>query len=492
MSYQEKISDIRQQGGINFHFPVLKEGGVKPGIWSHICMSYDSDKRHFAMVHNGKIEVNYTNAPLAFEVHDGFPKSAFTPVSRAPGGIWSSPFWNCTPKPNLDWIEPCEDEEKPLMRNRGRIFLAMNHHFAGYLTDSNLWSRPLTIDEMIDWTTCKSFEKGNLQPWNREDWRPTVVDENGDPAIVHDEVLVDTAAFCSSPSPNGKTYTIFADDIYTHDNAMLLCRQFGGDMAHTTTLEEDQIVRNFLQDVRDKSSLWYEITDKNYWYRYRDDEIEGVWDDPVTGFIASFMNCPDDPSECYSVIPWELNHQPEGGPAENCCLTRFYREQDASTYDITCAQEDVSVICEGISTEIKLRGLCPISNIGKKYLMSPDPLEKRRFFKGYTGWTLKYENNIWSISNERNPEISVEYRESMHYPMGRKSWKVTNDICTGNYVTKNVCLQLEWSGPAEETISLMLTACKDDEFTCDDGTCIHMNSRCDRKEDCTVSFACIL
>merc|ERR1719422_1153249 len=102
---------------------------------------------------------------------------------------------------------------------------------------------------MIDWTTCKSFEKGNLQPWNRDDWRPTVVDENGDPAIVHDEVLVDTAAFCSSPSPNGKTYTIFAEDIYTHDNAMLLCRQFGGDMAHTTTLEEDQIVRNFLQDV---------------------------------------------------------------------------------------------------------------------------------------------------------------------------------------------------------------------------------------------------
>ena len=45
-----------------------------------------------------------------------------------------------------------------------------------------------------------------------------------------------------------------------------------------------------------------------------------------------------------------------------------------------------------------------------------------------------------------------------------------------------------WSGPSEETISLVLTACKDEEFTCDDGTCIPMNSRCDRKEDCRVSF----
>ena len=31
-----------------------------------------------------------------------------------------------------------------------------------------------------------------------------------------------------------------------------------------------------------------------------------------------------------------------------------------------------------------------------------------------------------------------------------------------------------------------MTTCKDDQFTCDDGICIDMSSRCDRKEDCLV------
>ena len=40
-------------------------------------------------------------------------------------------------------------------------------------------------------------------------------------------------------------------------------------------------------------------------------------------------------------------------------------------------------------------------------------------------------------------------------------------------------------------VSLVLTACKDNQYTCDDGTCIEMNSRCDRKEDCSVSSSII-
>ena len=418
-------------------------------MWNHICFSYDSKKRHFALVHNGKVEVNYTNAPLAFEVHDGFPKSAFTPASREPDGTWSSKFWNCKSKKGKF---ECEDDELHLMRNRGRIFLYHNHHFVGYITDSNIWSTPLSITEMIDWTTCKSFEKGNLLPWNRDDWTPTVVNENGDPANVQEDVTVDSAAFCSKPSPNGKTYSIFGDAIYTWDNAWLVCKQFGGEMAHTTTLEEDQIIRDFVQDVRDKSTAWHEVKYIGFWYRYRDDEVEGVWDDPETGFIGSQQNCPDNPDDCYTIIPWDLNHQPEGGPAENCAASAFQRKQEASVYDITCAQADRSVICEGISTEIKLRGLCPISKIGKKYLMSPEPLEKRRFFKGYTGWRLAYENNVWSITDKRTEDISAVFSESRHYPMGRKSWVVTNDICTGMYLTWSTWLnEYEYAGKVLES-----------------------------------------
>ena len=82
MTYQERIADIRQQGGINFHFPLMPNGGVKPGSWNHICLAYDSEARHLVYIHNGEITFNYTNAPLAFEVLDGLPKSVLSARHR--------------------------------------------------------------------------------------------------------------------------------------------------------------------------------------------------------------------------------------------------------------------------------------------------------------------------------------------------------------------------------------------------------------------------
>ena len=417
MTYQERIAEIRQQGGINFHFPVMKKGGVKPGVWNHICVSYNSDKRHLVYIHNGVIQLNYTNVPLAFEVMDGLPKSVFGPAFRDPDKNWTSPVW-----------EPNNCKEK--CRNRGRLHLAYAYYTVGYVTDKNLWSRALSIDEMKDWTTCQSYEKGDLLPWNRDDWTPAQRDDNGEPVNVHDEVIVDSESFCSSPSSNGKTYTMFADNIYPFDKGFLLCRQFGGTMAHTRTLEEDAIVRGYIQGLKEKSSAWEDALKVGIWYRYKDDQVEGVWQDPETGFIASFMNCRDDPDDCYGVIGWNLNHEPEGGAAENCVGGLQNEKRERSSYDITCDQE-YSIICEETSKEINLRGLCSLSKIGKKYLMAPEPLGKRRYFSGYTGWNLEYKEDAWSLSHATTNNTFAKYTESKHYPMGRKTWKVTNDVCSG-------------------------------------------------------------
>ena len=316
MSYQERIADIRQQGGINFHFPFMKHGGVKPGLWNHLCVSYNSATRQLVYIHNGAIQFNYTHVPLALEVQDGLPKSFFTPVMRYPGNNWKAPFGHkdCEPDGN-GWN--CKD--KAHNRNRGRMMLVTASHFVGYYTDSNMWSKALSIDQMIDWTTCKSYEKGNLLPWNPEDWTPTQRDDNGDPVVIHEDVTIDSKSFCKAPSPNGKTYTVFADNIYPHANAMHVCKQFGGTMSHTQTLEEDTIVRELFENLKESSEKWNSAIDGvHFWYRYTDEEEEGVWRDPETGFIASNMICPDDPSDCYGVMDWNLKHEPEGGRAENC------------------------------------------------------------------------------------------------------------------------------------------------------------------------------
>ena len=93
-------------------------------------------------------------------------------------------------------------------RNAGRTYLT-HADFNGYVTDLNIWSRTLSIPEMKAWTTCQSFEKGDLLPWNHEDWTPSQIFSDGSPVIVHTEVQVNSDNFCPSSSPNGKTYTFF-------------------------------------------------------------------------------------------------------------------------------------------------------------------------------------------------------------------------------------------------------------------------------------------
>ena len=473
MSYQEKIADIRQQGGVNFHFPDMKNGGVKPGIWNHICLSYSTAIRHLVYVHNGLTQLNYTHVPLAFEVNDGLPKSFFTPGFRFPGNFWESQYWNetyksCIKKPNTQ-IPMCKNKEA--LRNVGLITLLTSHHNVGFVTDHNMWNRSLSISELVEWTTCKVFEKGNLLPWNRDDWTAIQRDEEGNPIKVYDDVVVDSESFCIKPSHNGKTYTVFPDEIYNFYNGFKLCQQFGGTMAHTRTSEELTTVMGFIKNLRETSSKWKEVLSSGrIWYRYTDEEEEGVWKDPETGFIASFVNCPENPAECFGIIPWKILHDPEGGRAENCACGLKSATLERSAYDITCDTVS-SVICEDIAMQMNLRGLCSSSRIGKKYLMAREPAGKRRYFTGYTGWTLIYEDDIWMLKKAKINDTFARFTTSKNYPLGRRDWLITNDVC---------------SGTGEHKVTLMFSACDQNQFTCDDGTCISMTSRCDRMEDCLV------
>ena len=44
-------------------------------------------------------------------------------------------------------------------------------YLSGYITDLHFWGRSLSVDEMFDFTTCRSFQPGDILPWNVDDWR---------------------------------------------------------------------------------------------------------------------------------------------------------------------------------------------------------------------------------------------------------------------------------------------------------------------------------
>lgn len=56
-----------------------------------------------------------------------------------------------------------------------------------------------------------------------------------------------------------------------------------------------------------------------------------------------------------------------------------------------------------------------------------------------------------------------------NYPSGRKLWNVTDPMCD----------------IYNKEMMLTLTACKEHEFTCDDGSCVPLENRCDLEEECS-------
>ena len=83
--------------------------------------------------------------------------------------------------------------------------LSENVAAMGSFTDFNVWSVELSEEEMKDFTTCVRRMKGNLIPWNIEDWMFT-------PDIQPDEYTqesVDFATMCSSNVMNEYMVCLF-------------------------------------------------------------------------------------------------------------------------------------------------------------------------------------------------------------------------------------------------------------------------------------------
>ena len=80
--------------------------------------------------------------------------------------------------------------------------------------------------------------------------------------------------------------------------------------------------------------------------------------------------------------------------------------------------------------------------------------------------------SIWKATHiHRKDFLATSKAEKNSFLLGRQKWTIYND--------SSACSQT-----SPYTTILKLTGCSQDEFTCDDGSCIKMTSRCDAKNDC--------
>ena len=123
---------------------------------------------------------------------------------------------------------------------------------------------------------------------------------------------------------------------------------------------------------------------------------------------------------------------------------------------------------------IGLSGLCYASSVDRKFFIQKQlngSTERYGTFVGITGWILYYDKleKTWKIIHKNFPQNTLKMLGSSRRPFGKYKWKVGAYVCAQGNTAH---------------LELQLSNCDSDQFTCNDGTCIPLGNRCDKKPDC--------
>ena len=109
-------------------------------------------------------------------------------------------------------------------------------------------------------------------------------------------------------------------------------------------------------------------------------------------------------------------------------------------------------------------------------------------FRGYYGSSIEYDANLghWRLKGRASTTTAV-HNATSEYPLGKKLWYFHNEadcnIDKDEDREKNDHRHIHHHQVGVRYLKLS-TCRREDEFTCDDGTCINMIGRCDHKRDC--------
>ena len=92
-----------------------------------------------------------------------------------------------------------------------------------------------------------------------------------------------------------------------------------------------------------------------------------------------------------------------------------------------------------------------------------------RRYVGPKGWIISrsQSDKLWRMKHHYYPDLTLTMLEMDALPIGRHNWKIENNVCNQGVTNSQ---------------SLLISGCKEEEFTCDDGKCLDINKRCNNIE----------
>ena len=168
-------------------------------------------------------------------------------------------------------------------------------------------------------------------------------------------------------------------------------------------------------------------------------------------------------------LSWVANF-PDGELHENCASL-----SDSGGYnDIRCSAKYCFVCDLPRRAIVNVRGLCKDTKLDTRYVWIENIIDGYYEFRGTIHSFIRFNDILghWTVSSKKNPDTYAVLEKSQStYPLGRKIWTLHNDSCT--------------EGEGETKVTLQVSICTEDQFTCNDGLCIPMDNRCNRRADCS-------
>ena len=167
----------------------------------------------------------------------------------------------------------------------------------------------------------------------------------------------------------------------------------------------------------------------------------------------------------------------------NCALA--FLGQDLNRFNIngwhlTSCEDSLCMSCSFTDQAVlRTRGICEESNFDRSFIVH-GYFNDKMFFSGEYSSTIRWEMKLDKNDNERgfwllevggknNTFAEMDMVSEFDYPIGIHTWKSVGGNCKTD---------------EDGRMQLLLTACDEDMFTCGDGSCIHMEKRCDLQVDC--------
>ena len=315
----------------------------------------------------------------------------------------------------------------------------------GRISNVNIFSSALSIEEMMEITTSGECEKkGDYLGWEEMQWN------------LHGQVSKE-AGQKDKICHRKQNILLFYTKFRSMDACMKLCQKFGTRSPTIITFEEWSSLQLFLkQELFDRSQ---NTSSLKVWMSVRK-RGDGEWMDFYDGQLIQYQAVTTGASGSSSEYWWDKRCAAQGSEAK-------WHLQSCNSDGNACACTKTQ------DTWVQLRGLCTESMIDTLFTPVNEGWDLTQLvFRGIRETTIWFDpfQKVWMLKNAWSNTTGISSAQKASYAMGVHSWRISGD---------QNCNEGQ-----PYTTQLKLSACKDGEFTCYDGLCVPMQKRCDQTFDC--------